>query len=128
MVQPYKRPIMVLKSDLMASPLEAPAFSGPIWKSEASAELLAQLEVNKYYNHLPFYRQLKMMSMSGYSQSKSTLDGWHKAVCEILEPLYDLQKASVLRSTLLAGDGSPMPVVDNEKHHTVKSYIVELRS
>lgn len=128
MVQPYKRLIMVLKSDPMDKPLEAPAFSGPIWKSEASAELLAQIEVNKYYNHLPFYRQLKMMGMSGYPQSKSTLDGWHKAVCEMLEPLYELQKAGVLQSRLLAGDGSPMPVVDNEKHRTVKSYIVELRS
>lgn len=128
MVQPYKRLIMVLKSDPMDRPLEAPAFVGPIWKSDASAELLAQIEVNKYYNHLPFYRQLKMMSMSGYTQSKATLDGWHKAVCDTLDPLYELQKAKVLQSTLLAGDGSPMPVVDNEKHRTVKSYIVELRS
>ena len=81
--------------------IEAPAFEGPIWKNDASAELLSEIEVNKYYYHLPFYRQLKMMAMGGYPQSKSTLDGWHQAACELLKPLYELQnttKRLLLRS------------------------------
>ena len=32
-----------------------------------------------------------------------------------------------MKALFLAGDGSPMPVVDNEKHRTVKNYIVAFR-
>ena len=28
----------------------------------------------------------------------------------------------------MAADGSPMPVVDNEKHKTIKQYIIEYRN
>lgn len=43
-------------------------------------------------------------------------------------PLYKLQYQRVMQSRLLAADGSPMPVVDNEKHRTVKQYIIQYRS
>ena len=84
--------------------------------------------MKKYLYHMPFHRQVKKMKSEGLEISDSTLDGWHQAVCGMLEPLYELQRKRVMESRLLAADGSPMPVVDNEKKRTVKQYIIEYRS
>ena len=37
----------------------------PIARSYAGASLLAELMINKYVNHLPFYRQIQMMKQMG---------------------------------------------------------------
>lgn len=128
MVQPVRRPIVARKDDIENHLIQSPCYEGPLWKSYASAELLSQLEVNKYANHLPFYRQVKMMERQGLKLAETTINDWHEAVCDMLEPLYKLQWQRVMKSRLLAADGSPMPVVDNEKHKTVKQYIIEYRS
>ena len=52
----------------------------------------------------------------------------HQDVCDALAPLYRLQEQYVMNGRYLAADGSPMPVVDNEKHRTVKQYIIEYRN
>ena len=60
--------------------------------SYASAELLAQLECNKYVLHQPFNRQIKKMKQDGLILAPSTADDWHQGVCDKIEPLYNLQK------------------------------------
>lgn len=127
-VQPIERPVVVRKDDVLAKPQQSPCYEGPICKSNASAELLAQIECGKYLYHLPFYRQTKKMKAEGFEVSDSTIDGWHQAVCGMLEPLYELQRKRVMGSRRLAADGSPMPVIDNEKRRTVKLYMIEYRS
>ena len=39
-----------------------------------------------------------------------------------------MQWKRAMKAKLLAADGSPMPVLDNEKHKTVKQYVIEYRS
>ena len=127
-VQPIERPIVVRKDDPEKRPLQSPCYEGPIWKSNVSAELLSQTECGKYLYHIPFHRLVKKMKAEGFEISDSTIDGWHQVVCRMLEPLYELQRRRVMQSRLLAADGSPMPVVDNEKKRTVKQYIIQYRS
>ena len=127
-VQPYRRPVIVRKDDVYDHTIVADAVEGPIWKSYASAELLARIEVKKFGFHMPFWRQIKEMEMYGLPISKSTINGWHANVCDIVKPLYDLQEQGVMSDLYVAADGSPMPVVDNEKHRTVKQYIIGYRS
>jgi transposase len=128
MVRIYKRAVVVRKDDIDNQPIEADLPESIIWKSYASEELLSQLEVRKYCYHMPFYRQEKMMRQEGFPLSRSTMDGWHKSVCSALVPLYELQQKRILQSLYLAGDGCPMPMIDNEKHRTVKKYLIELRA
>jgi hypothetical protein len=127
-VQPIERPVVVRNDDPLDRPLQSPCYEGPIWKSKASAELLAQIECGKYLYHLPFYRQTKKMKAEGFEISDSTIDGWHQEVCRMLEPLYELQRRRVMQSRLLAADGSPMPVINSEKNRTVNQYIIQYRS
>lgn len=127
-VRVYRRLVVVKKDDMNETPVDVHLPERPIYKSYASSELLSQLEVRKFYYHIPFYRQEKMMKMEGYPLNRSTMDGWHKEVCALLEPIYELQKQNVLKSTNLAADGCPMPMIDNLKHKTVNKYLIELRS
>lgn len=127
-VQPYRRPVVRRKDDPMQHLHQSPCFEGVFWKSYASAELLAQLECNKYVLHQPFNRQIKKMKQDGLLVSPSTVDDWHQGVCDKLEPLYNLQKERVMSSRLLAADGSPFPILDCEKHKTVNHYLIQYRS
>ena len=99
-----------------------------IWKSYASNKLLAQLEVRKYMDHMPFNRQINQMKRDGLTLAPATINDWHVNVCDTLVPLYRLQEYYVMLGLHMAADGSPMPVVDNEKHKTVKQYIIEYRN
>ena len=128
MVQGYRCPVMVRKDDIHEKMVYAPVHEELIWKSNASNKLLSQIEVRKFVDHMPFYRQIKQMEKDGLPLSRSTINDWHANVCEALRPLYELQIKRTMSSKYLAADGSPMPVVDNEKHQTIKQYIIEYRS
>jgi len=56
-VQGYRNPVMVRKDDIDQKFHIAPVHEELIWKSYASNNLLAQLEVRKYMDHMPFNRQ-----------------------------------------------------------------------
>ena len=116
------------KDDLMQQLLQSPCYEDVFWKSYASAELLAQLECNKYVLHQPFNRQIKKMKQDGLILAPSTVDDWHQGVCDKIEPLYNLQKDRVMSSLLLGADGSPFPILDCEKHKTVNHYLIQYRS
>ena len=128
MVQGYRNPVMVRKDDIDQKFHIAPVHEGLIWKSYASNKLLAQLEVRKYMDHMPFNRQINQMKRDGLTLAPATINDWHVDVCDALAPLYRLQEQRVMDGRYLAADGSPMPVVDNEKHKTVKQYIIEYRN
>ena len=76
----------------------------------------------KYSFHMPANRQIKRMSMDGLDMSASTMDDIIESTCNTIEPLYDMQWKRAMKAKLLAADGSPMPVLDNEKHKTVKQH------
>ena len=128
MVQGYRNPVMVRKDDIDQKFHIAPVHEELIWKSYASNKLLAQLEVRKYMDHMPFNRQISQMKRDGLVLAPSTVNDWHVAVCDTLVPLYRLQEHYVMLGLHMAADGSPMPVVDNERHKTVKQYIIEYRN
>ncbi len=73
-VQPYRRPVVRRKDDPMQNLLQSPCYEDVFWKSYASAELLAQLECNKYVLHQPFNRQIKKMKQDGLILAPSTVD------------------------------------------------------
>lgn len=98
------------------------------WKCHATAELVAKMENAKYVLHQPFNRQIKKMAQDGFPMAAATMDDWHQAACGMIEPLYELQKKRVFSSMLLAGDGSPFPIINSEKHKTVGHYLIQYRS
>lgn len=90
----------------------------PIEKGIAGPGLLAQVIIDKYVDHLPVYRQVERFKREGITLPSSTISGWLSACCQLLEPLYDKLKASVLKSTYLQVDESPIKVLDKDKKGT----------
>ena len=61
----------------------------PIPKGIAGATLLAEVVLQKYEYHMPFYRQIKQFAHLGMEGIKeATMTGWFRRTMELLRPLY----------------------------------------
>lgn len=100
----------------------------PIAKSYASASVLAHIMKGKYYDHLPYYRQIEMYKRIGVSLPPPTINGWFLDVADLLRPFYLRIKDLVLESDYIQADEVTIPVVDNEKNRTVKGYLWQVRA
>ena len=69
----------------MGGVLIAPMPLLPIYKGIAGASLLAEILLQKYEYHMPYYRQIKQYSHLGMKGlTESTVDGWFKQTMELL--------------------------------------------
>lgn len=100
----------------------------PIAKSYAGATLLADIVIDKYVNHLPFYRQIQMFKQQGISIAPATINGWFGNVADLMRPAYYRLKELVLRSDYIQSDETTIPIINNEKHKTVNGYIWMIRA
>ncbi|HLG39247.1 MAG TPA: IS66 family transposase [Chitinophagaceae bacterium] len=100
----------------------------PLPRSNAGASLLAELLMGKYMYHLPFHRQLAIFKLTGISLSASTVNGWFMGSCDLLRALYYRLREIVLATDYIQVDESTVPVINNEKHRTVKAYLWVVRS
>lgn len=100
----------------------------PIAKSYAGASVLADIIIDKYVNHLPFYRQVQMFKQQGISIAPATINGWFSDVADLLMPSYLRLKELVMASDYIQSDETTLPVINNEKHQAVKGYIWMLRA
>jgi transposase len=113
-------------SSIITAPL--PAKYQPIARSYAGASLLAELMINKYVNHLPFYRQIQMMKQMGVNLSPPTVNDWFKDTADLLRPLYYRLKELVFATDYIQVDETTVPVINNEKHKSVNGYMWMVRS
>jgi transposase len=116
------------KQEVEKEVVTAPAPVLPIAKSYAGASILAELMINKYVNHLPFYRQIHMFGQLGIPMAASTVNDWFRDTADLLRPLYYRLQETVLSSDYIQVDETTLPVVNDEKHKTVKGYIWMVRS
>ena len=120
---------MVLKSSVELADTERKVFAiaplppAPLHKCMASESLLADIILQKFLYHMPFYRVIQRYREMGVTISDSTMGDWYAAVCEKLKILYDRLKAEVLSCDYVQVDESTIPVIDNEKRKTRKGYM-----
>lgn len=100
----------------------------PIHKGLPGASMLAEILLQKYEYHVPFYRQVRSFRHLGLPISQTTLSGWFKPVCDLLRPLYDELKKEVLSSDYIQVDETTLPVIDKESHQAKKEYLWVVRS
>ena len=95
----------------------------------ADTSLLAEILLQKYEYHVPFYRQIQQyrhLGMKGLTES--TLDGWFKKTVELLKPLYEELKREVFSCDYVQVDETTVPVINREKHKADKEYLWMVRS
>ena len=137
-VRRIERPVYALKKSLLQKNDEQESGKNiliaslpdnlPLKKSNADASLLADIELGKYLYHLPFHRQIAIYKQLGFSIPKSTINGWHKDVCDLLRALYYRLKEIVLSSDYIQVDESTVPVINNEKQKAAKEYLWVVRA
>ena len=84
----------------------------PIEKGLFGENLLAQLLIDKYCDHIPFYRQEQRFKRAGIKLAYSTLADTPRQLCKLFEPLYEVLKSQSLQSDYLQVDETPHPVQD----------------
>lgn len=92
--------------------------------SIVTAGLLAFIFVNKFVDHLPFYRQEKRFERIGAHISRQNMSNWSLKVYEILKPLEKLLKKEVKTGPYIQMDETPLQVMGEEgRPDTSKSYM-----
>lgn len=125
---------LVLKSNLQIKDPDkqvfrlAPVPAMPLPKCMASESVLADVILQKFLYHMPFYRVIQKYKELGLTVSDSTLNDWYAATCEKLKLLYDALRREVMSRDYIQVDESTLPVIDNEKHRAVKGYMWCTRS
>lgn len=108
------------KSVFRITPVEA----SMIPKSIVTPELLAFIIVNKFADHLPYYRQEKRFERIGARISRQDMSNWQNKAYNVLSPLKDLLKSHLLSGEVINMDETPVQVMGEEgKANTSKSYM-----
>ena len=87
----------------------------PLFASNAGAGFLAHIFVSKFIDHLPFYRQINIFKRQDIDIASSTISNWFANTSNLLKPLYDVLKKTVLQSSYIQVDESPIQVLTKDK-------------
>jgi len=94
--------------DRNRAPLLAPAPPRVVAGGFASAGLIAWALTAKFCDHLPLYRQEKMLARWGAPISRQNLSDWVGAATALLEPLVKRMKQDLLQSGYVQADETPI--------------------
>ncbi len=92
-------------------------------KGMATTNLLAQVLINKFADHLPLYRQEQMFARTGYKLAASTMGAWVGQCGAALQPLVDAPRTEILRQGVLHADETPITMLNaaaKDKNSTTK--------
>lgn len=92
--------------------IQAPVPAHVIDKGMATTNLLAQVLVNKFADHLPLYRQEQMFARTGYKLSASTMGAWVGQCGAALQPLVNALRTIIVRQGVLHADETPITMLN----------------
>ena len=91
----------------------APMPNRPIHKAIAASGLLAYILVARFCDHLPYYRQVRMLNRYGENiVNTSTMGNWVKESINLLSVIHSRIKQKILGSPYLQGDETTIKVLD----------------
>jgi transposase len=85
--------------------------SRPIEKSIAESSLLAHVAVCKYVDHLPLYRQSQIFARYAIEIARSTMSDWIGKMYDLLTPIYERMRISLLESGYIQMDETTIKVL-----------------
>jgi len=102
----------------------APAPPSMIPGSITTAGLLAFILVNKFVDHLPFYRQEKRFERIGFAISRQDMSNWTIAVAKRIAPLIGLFRDQIRAGPVVQMDETPVQVLKEPgRENTQKSFM-----
>jgi transposase len=103
--------------------IQAPIPAQIIDKGIPTSNLLADVLVAKYGDHLPLYRLEDIYARAGVPLPRSTLAQWVGQCGVQLQPLVDALKAEMLAHTVLHADETPVEMLKPGTGKTHKAYL-----
>ena len=101
----YVRPVVKSREGHLSCPAAPDSVFG---KSIADVSLVAGVVIDKLVYHLPLYRQHQRMQAAGVKLARSTLTSIVHRAADLLRPVYEALLASILQSSVLAMDETPI--------------------
>jgi transposase len=95
----------------------------PIAKGIPGAGLVAAVIVNKFVDHQPLHRQQQKFDREGLELHRSTLCDWLAQAAKILEPVYTLMVAAVLKSKVIHTDDTPVRLLSETGPQTGRLWV-----
>jgi len=84
----------------------------------ATPGLVAHVLISRYCDHLPLFRQSRILARHGLAISRSTLSGWVGHASWWLEALHERLVAHVMAGARVFADDTPLPVLDPGRGRT----------
>jgi transposase len=101
----------------------APLPAEPVPKGVPGAGLVAAVVVDKFVDHQPLHRQQQKFAREGLDLHRSTLCDWLAQSAQLLEPLYALMVAGVLRSKVIHTDDTPVRLLGERGAQTGRLWV-----
>ena len=93
-------------------------------KSIVTPSLLSFVIVNKFIDHLPYYRQEKRFERIGIHISRQNMSNWQQTAFDKIEPLIERLKEHIRSGPVINMDETPVQVMgEPERKNTSKSYM-----
>lgn len=92
-------------------------------KSNASAGLLANIQVNTFVDHLPIHRQEMGYSRLGIHLPRATLCEWKLGAAELLETLLPSLRIHILQEPRLHLDDTTLPLLERGRATTKQAHL-----
>ena len=102
---------------------QVPVAPHVIDKGIPTTNLLAQVLISKYADHLPLYRQERIYARAGVELPRSTLADWVGRCGVELTPLVEQLRQRLLEHPVLQADETPVPMLSPGKKRTHTAYI-----
>ena len=113
----YVRKVVKLKSEEIKC---APAPAAVLERSLADVSFLVGILIDKFLYHLPLYRQHQRLQASGVTLSRVTLTNYVHRTVELLSCIYYAQLSSILQSSVLLMDETPVKAGRAPTHGKLK--------
>jgi len=112
------------KTDRSRPPLMAPAPEPTLPGTLCGASLAAQVVVDKFCDHLPYYRQsVRMLRRFEAQIGRQTLGGWAHAAAEHLMPIGEAIKGELFEASCLEVDETPIDYLCPGHGETKQGYL-----
>lgn len=95
----------------------------PIDKGKAGPGLLAKISTDKFWLHLPTYRQEQVFKALGIPIDRSCMSRWLKEIANLLNPIVQRMRRLILESRVVQSDATTLPVIKKGLGKTHKGYI-----
>jgi transposase len=95
----------------------------PIDKGLPGPGLLAKIATDKFWLHLPLYRQEQVLKSLSIPIGRSSMCRWLKEVAELLAPIVRRMHHLILSSRVIQSDATTLPVIKKGLGKTHKAYI-----